>query len=718
LAKTNPLPEHASVLAALEGYAMLDRLSANALLKSVIAAMAAIVVFMLALSAWGSWQRLGTASRIEIVAEASGNAFAALNNLRTDRATTVRGLNADAPLGSEDSSRLQKMKAIEMPALHQAAALLATVDFADRDTLLASLNQSIATLDRLHGEAADALAKPKSARPSTLARDYQKELSTLLDTLGTASTDLTGSIKNNDAFIDEMMEIKELAWMVRNTAGDASLTISNGFSVGKLMPDMVASYNNSVAASEALWSALVNAGFGTALPPQVVDAIDVAKRQYFSPDYAAARDQVLQALIAGKPPAMPLVKWAPYTVSRLGTLQGVAEAALDAAKSHAAAQHRAAEENLVLQLGLLLGACLLAGGAVMAVGRRVLRPLRQIRDAMLKVAAGDLSAEVAFANRRDEIGALSGALATFKQNAAEKVRIEDEQRGRRAQAEARQKAVEGHIAEFETQVREALESLGTASEQMRATSDRLAKTADDSSRQVKAARGASEEASTNVETVAAASEELSASISEISRQVTQAATIAGRAVEETRQTDSTVQGLAETAGRIGEVVKLINDIAGQTNLLALNATIEAARAGEAGKGFAVVASEVKSLANQTAKATEEISAQIVAVQNVTKDAVDAIKRIGGTIGDVNAVATSIASAVEEQGAATQEITRNTQQAARRTKDVSDNIVGVAAGTDETGSAAQGVKASADDLTVRADRLRDQVRDFLGKIRAA
>ncbi|MBI3706983.1 MAG: methyl-accepting chemotaxis protein, partial [Proteobacteria bacterium] len=227
-----------------------------------------------------------------------------------------------------------------------------------------------------------------------------------------------------------------------------------------------------------------------------------------------------------------------------------------------------------------------------------------------------------------------------------------------------------------------------------------------------------EDASSNVQTVAAASEELSASIAEISRQVSHAAGIAVRAVEETKRTDSTVQGLAETAGKIGDVVKLINDIAGQTNLLALNATIEAARAGEAGKGFAVVASEVKSLANQTAKATEDISAQISAVQSVTKDAVDAIKRIGGTIGEVSTIATSIASAVEEQGAATQEITRSTQRAAGRTKDVSESIAGVTKGADATGAAAQGVKSAAETLGQQTERLGSQVNDFLGKIRAA
>src|SRR5260221_1772078 len=267
-------------------------------------------------------------------------------------------------------------------------------------------------------------------------------------------------------------------------------------------------------------------------------------------------------------------------------------------------------------------------------------------------------------------------------------------------------------------MQQALEALGGAAGQMRSTSDGLSATSEQTNGQVKTAAAASEEASSNVQTVAAASEELSASITEIGRQVAHAASIASRAVDGTRRTDSTVQGLAETAGRIGEVVKLISDIAGQTNLLALNATIEAARAGDAGKGFAVVASEVKSLANQTAKATEEISAQIAAVQKVTKEAVDAIKGIGGTIGEVSTVASSIALSVEQQGAATQEITRNTLTAAQRTRDVSENIAGVTTGADATGTAAQGVKSAAEALGIQAERLQAQVGDILAKILAA
>jgi methyl-accepting chemotaxis protein len=313
---------------------------------------------------------------------------------------------------------------------------------------------------------------------------------------------------------------------------------------------------------------------------------------------------------------------------------------------------------------------------------------------------------------------LAGALATFKQNAVEKTRIEGEQRDRHSQATHRQRAIESSIVAFESQIGEAITALLDASSQMRRTSDEMSVISQRTNTQVTTAAQASEEASSNVQTVAAASEELSTSISDISRQVTHAADIAGRAVDETKETDGTVRGLAESAERIGEVVKLINAIAGQTNLLALNATIEAARAGELGNGFAVVASEVKSLANQTAKATEEISAQIAAVQKVSKDAMDAIKGIGTTIGEVSAVATSIASAVEEQGAATQEITRNTQGAARRTKDASDSIAGVTAGANETGAAAHNVKSAAEALGMRTEQLRGQVDDFLAKIRAA
>ena len=276
------------------------------------------------------------------------------------------------------------------------------------------------------------------------------------------------------------------------------------------------------------------------------------------------------------------------------------------------------------------------------VTRRVIKPLHTMRDAMLKVAAGDLHVDTGYAARHDEIGALAGALETFKQQAADKVRIEAQERERNAGATARQQAIESYVGEFESMVRQTLSQLGDASGQMRTTSAGLSTISRQTNERVQVAGKASGEASMSVETVAAASEELSASINDISQQAAHAAGIASRAVGQARDTDGTVQGLAQSAGRIGEVVGLINTIAAQTNLLALNATIEAARAGEAGRGFAVVASEVKSLASQTAKATEEISEQIADIQKVAGEAIDAIKGIGSIIGEVNEVATAIA----------------------------------------------------------------------------
>ena len=284
--------------------------------------------------------------------------------------------------------------------------------------------------------------------------------------------------------------------------------------------------------------------------------------------------------------------------------------------------------------------------------------------------------------------------------------------------EKRQKTMDSAIGSFDSSVNQVLTVLGSATGQMKSAAQTMTVSAEEASQRSTAVASASEEASTNVQTVAAAAEELSASITEISRQITQSGKIASRAVEEATHTNTVIEGMAEAAQKIGEVVKLINDIAGQTNLLALNATIEAARAGDAGKGFAVVASEVKSLATQTAKATEDIAAQINAMQSATKGAVDAIKGIGATIGEIHQTATAIAAAIEEQGAATQEITRNVQQAAVGTNEVSSNIAGVNQAASQTGTAATQVLASATELASQSDNLRGEVERFFQAIRAA
>jgi methyl-accepting chemotaxis protein len=349
---------------------------------------------------------------------------------------------------------------------------------------------------------------------------------------------------------------------------------------------------------------------------------------------------------------------------------------------------------------------------------QISRPLASMTDEMTKLAAGDLDIEIAGADRADEVGGLARSLLVFKENAITARRLENEQRQEQLRREARQKTVEEHIVAFDHQVGEALDTLTAASTEMHATAGSMAATAEETSRQTIAVATSSEQASSNVQTVAAAAEQLHASVSEISRQVTQSAEFAGTAVVEADRTNATIQGLADTAQKIGEVVSLIQNIASQTNLLALNATIEAARAGEAGRGFAVVASEVKALSNQTAKATEDISTQIAAIQAETGHAVDAIKAIGGTIRRMNEIASAIASAVEQQGAATRNISHNIQLVAQGTNGVASNIAGVNEAAAETGTAATQVLTAADDLSRQADKLRTDVNGFLVKIRAA
>jgi methyl-accepting chemotaxis protein len=454
------------------------------------------------------------------------------------------------------------------------------------------------------------------------------------------------------------------------------------------------------------------------LSPELASAMNAAKAAYFNADYLALRDRLIDQIMVGSKTDMTADQWTPLTSQRMGTAVAVAERALDEARDYAAGQYAAASRALAIQIALLVLATLLTVGAMLTVTRRVIRPLHNIRDAMLKVAGGDLTVDSGYLDRKDEIGALAGALETFKQQATDKLQIEAQERAHNAGAAARQRTIEASIGEFEGLVHQTLTQLSQASGEMRKTASELSAVSRQTNERVQMAGKASGDASGSVDSVAAAAEELSASINDISQQAAHAAGIAGRAVSQARDTDGTVQGLANSANRIGEVVGLINTIAAQTNLLALNATIEAARAGEAGRGFAVVASEVKSLASQTAKATEDISEQISDIQKVAGEAINAIQAIGGIIGEVNEVATAIAAAVQEQGAATQEITRSTQYAAQGTKNVSDNITGVKADADMAAGAADNVKHASELLETQSRQLGDQVSDFLGKIRAA
>jgi methyl-accepting chemotaxis protein len=348
------------------------------------------------------------------------------------------------------------------------------------------------------------------------------------------------------------------------------------------------------------------------------------------------------------------------------------------------------------------------------------RPLMRLNGALGKMATGELDIEIPGANRGDEVGDMAKTVVVIRQNAEHKARAEADAKANQDQIAAkRRKADMIKLADdFESAVGEIVETVSSASTELEASATTLTATAERAQELTTAVAAASEEASTNVQSVASATEEMASSVNEISRQVQESARMANEAVDQARKTNDRVSELSKAAARIGDVVELINNIAGQTNLLALNATIEAARAGESGRGFAVVASEVKALAQQTAKATGEIGQQITGIQAATQESVGAIREISGTIERLSEISSTIAAAVEEQGAATQEISRNVQQAAQGTQQVSSNITDVQRGASETGTASSQVLSAAQLLSGDSNRLKLEVGKFLNSVRAA
>ena len=436
--------------------------------------------------------------------------------------------------------------------------------------------------------------------------------------------------------------------------------------------------------------------------------------------YISAAEQMVS--LAGQDRAAAVARL-PAFAERFSRIGSAMAGASERIERYNAAEARRADGQAYLGRISTLG-CLVLGtaffiGLIFAMRRSVLKPLKAMTGAMEALAVDDLDVRLnRHAARRDEIGRMALALDRFRQSARDKQRLETEE-ARTAAAELdRTRKLDALIAGFEVKISALTEGLAAAAGQMESTAGGLSGSAEETSRRMLAASAATDQASANVQTVAGAAEELTASIQEIAGQVSQAASVALRAVEEARTTDATVQALAVAAGKIGEVVQFISGIAAQTNLLALNATIEAARAGDAGRGFAVVASEVKALATQTARSTEVIAGQVGAIQASTEAAVGAIGRISAIITEVSHIALAIASAVEEQRAATQEIARNVQEAAAGAAEVSQNVAGVESAAGSTGAAASQMLGAAGELVEQSEVLTREVGAFLYGMRAA
>jgi methyl-accepting chemotaxis protein len=402
----------------------------------------------------------------------------------------------------------------------------------------------------------------------------------------------------------------------------------------------------------------------------------------------------------------------------LGAVVGVRNAFYDNAEHILGSAHSAARFSFLIALAGLVAVVAASAALIVMVRRRVCKPIVDLTATMSRLASGDVSGEIAGAERGDEIGAMASAVRVFKDNMIAAERLATEKAAENDGKMRRAQMLDELTRSFEAKVTELVGGLSAASSIMEDTAQSMSSTATLTNRQAAIVAAASDQTSANVQTVASATEELASSISEIGRQVAQSTEIAARAVDNARRTGETARSLAEGAQKIGDVVTLIQSIAAQTNLLALNATIEAARAGDAGRGFAVVASEVKSLAGQTAKATTEISEQIAAIQAASDQTVTAIQNVANVIGEIDQIGTAIAAAIEEQGSATKEISRSVQEAARGTQEVNSNITGVQKAADDTGAAANQVLGAAEQLSSQSKDLAGQVNRFLSEVRAA